>query len=66
MDTLAISILRTTEETAVQLQVHPVTLRKARCNNTLDLPFIRIGGAVRYAQGDIDAFLARHREGGAV
>lgn len=57
--------LRTTEDTAAQLKVHPVFLRKARCNNSLDLPFIRIGGAIRYSQADIDAFLERHKEGGA-
>lgn len=59
------NLLCTTEETAAQLQIHPVTLRKARCNNSLDLPFIRIGGTIRYTQADIDAFIGRHREVGA-
>ena len=61
-----INPLRTTEETAAQLRIHPVTLRKARCDNSLDLPHIRINGAIRYSQTDIDAFVARHREGSAM
>ena len=58
------SVLLTPDETATELRLHPVTLKVARRNKSLDLPFVRIGGVVRYRREDIDAFIERHLEGG--
>jgi len=59
------SALLTPDETATELRLHPVTLKVARRKKSLDLPFVRIGGVVRYRREDIDAFIQRHLEGGA-
>lgn len=59
-----VSALLTTQEAAARLGLHPTTLRIARSRKSLDLPFIRIGGAIRYRMEDVEAFIARNREGG--
>jgi excisionase family DNA binding protein len=59
-----ISPLLDTKQAAQTLNVHDQTLRNKRSKGTLDLPFIRIGGTIRYRREDIEAFIARHREEG--
>ena len=56
----------TTEELAARWQVHAGTIRTGRSNNTLPLPFIRIGGSIRYRIEDVIEYEKMHREGGAV
>ncbi len=58
------SPLLDTPQAARTLKVAEATLRSARSRKSLDLPFIRVGGAIRYRLEDIEAFIARHREGG--
>jgi hypothetical protein len=35
----------------------PHTLRRWRCVGTVNLPYIKIGGAVRYRESDLYAFI---------
>ena len=58
------NLLLTTKEVAALLGLHPTTLRIARSKHSLNLPFVRIGGAIRYLLADVEAYLARNREGG--
>lgn len=58
------STLLTTDQLAAQLGFHPVTLRTARIKKTLGIPYIRIGGSIRYRLEDVVAFLESHKEGG--
>jgi hypothetical protein len=57
--------LLTTDQLATQFGIHPVTLRTARKNKSLGIPYIRIGGSIRYRPEDVVAFLDSHKEGGA-
>ncbi len=50
--------LLSSAEVAKLLNIHPVTLRKSRSKGTLPLPFIRIGGTVRYGEEDIHNFIS--------
>lgn len=56
--------LLTTHQTAEVLGVSEIFLRASRCKKSLDLPFIRVGGSIRYRREDVEAFIERHREGG--
>lgn len=53
--------LLTPPEAAKLLQKSVATLASWRCRGRVDLPFHKIGGAVRYSRVDLDAFLHRHR-----
>lgn len=44
-------------DVAQLLNIHPVTLRKARSNGKISLPFIRIGGSIRYREEDVLSFI---------
>ena len=62
-----LDLLVTSRETAQKLRVHDEFLRASRSKNSkivLDLPYVRIGGAIRYRLSDIQAFLERHTEAG--
>ena len=55
--------LLTREETAARLDLNPVTLDKWRSRNgggrkTVPLPYVKIGGKVRYTAAAVDAFIA--------
>ncbi|MEX2671908.1 MAG: helix-turn-helix domain-containing protein [Phycisphaeraceae bacterium] len=54
--------LLTTEQVASRLNVNPGTLRVWRCTKRYDLPFLRIGGAVRYEREAVEAFIVRQRQ----
>lgn len=54
--------LLTTDEAAQVLRVHPVTLAAWRSTGKHELPFVRLGKAVRYRREDIDAWLRGRRE----
>ena len=49
--------LLTTEEAAAVLGKAPGTLVVWRCTKRYDLPFLKIGGSVRYREEDLLAFL---------
>lgn len=51
----------TTEEAAALLGVLPETLASWRCLGRYNLPYIKVGRAVRYDRRDIDAWLASRR-----
>lgn len=50
-----------TPEAAEYLGLAPVTLEKDRLTGELGIPYIKIGRAVRYDTGDLDAFLVSRR-----
>ena len=56
MQTQHLSLL-TTEELAANLRVHPETLNAGRRSGAIKIPFIKIGGSVRYRVEDIHRFL---------
>ena len=53
--------LLTEREAAEYLAVSPMTLRKWRCTRMVEVPYIKLGKAVRYQRKDLDAFLQDHR-----
>lgn len=56
--------LLTPEEVAEKLKISANTLRKWRTLGSLGpLPFVKIGGRVRYIDEDVDAFIVRQRRG---
>jgi excisionase family DNA binding protein len=55
----------TTEQAAEHLGVSKATLETWRCTGRYDLPFVRVGRAIRYNRADLDAFLARNTVGAA-
>lgn len=57
------SALLTTKEVAAFLRLHPTTLRIARSKKTLALPYVHVGGAIRYRRVDVDAFIAANMGG---
>lgn len=52
------SQLLSPEQAAEYLGIRKQTLAAWRCSGRHDLPFLRVGKAIRYRQGDIDAWLA--------
>ena len=40
------------------LNIHPVTLRKARSKGNIVLPYVRIGGSIRYREVDVLSFIS--------
>lgn len=47
----------TTEQAADYLGIKPITLRTWRCNKRYTIPFIKVGGRIRYRKEDLDAWL---------
>lgn len=54
----------TTEQAADYLGIKPITLRTWRCNKRYTIPFIKVGGRIRYRKEDLDAWLASRTVGG--
>lgn len=54
----------TTRQAAEALGVKEQTLHLWRSNNQNDLPYYRVGRAVRYLASDVEAYIARQRVGG--
>lgn len=57
-----VSNLLTTNQTAEVLGLHPGHLRASRSRGTIDIPYIKIGKAVRYRPEDVEAFIAANRQ----
>ena len=49
--------LFTREEAATYLGIKPQTLALWACTKRYDLPFVKVGRAVRYRLADLDAFI---------
>jgi hypothetical protein len=48
-----------TARAAAYLDKRPQTLVKWRCTKEVKLPYIEVGGSIRYRKIDLDAFLER-------
>jgi excisionase family DNA binding protein len=53
--------LLTTTQVASMLGIHPGHLRATRSRGTLNIPFVRIGGAIRYRPADVQSFIEANR-----
>jgi hypothetical protein len=54
--------LLTPQEVAIELRVSVGTLAVWRCTKRYPLPYLKIGGAVRYNAADVAAFLRQREE----
>ncbi len=52
--------LLTPEQAAAFLQLHPNTLANWRHSRRVEIPYVKIGGAVRYRETDLLEFLQRN------
>lgn len=52
-----IPLLLTTDELAVYLKLHPETLNTGRRSGAINIPFLKIGGSIRYREEDVRNFL---------
>jgi excisionase family DNA binding protein len=50
----------TTEQVAEKLGLHPQTIRQWRHRGTVGPKSFKMGGAVRYKESDVDAWLEKH------
>ena len=56
--------LMTEAQVSRVLQVDALTIANWRCTNRVaGLPYVKIGGAVRYRRQDVDAFIAANLRG---
>lgn len=51
--------LLTREQVAAMLGIKSQTLAKWACTHRHNLPFVKIGSAVRYRRNDVEAFIAQ-------
>ncbi len=56
--------LLTELQVAQILNLKPGTLSVWRCTRRVDLPFVKLGRAVRYRRADVEAFIASGVQGG--
>jgi excisionase family DNA binding protein len=59
--TLQSDPIRTPREAAEQLGVKVQTLAKWRTTKRYELPYHKVGGAIRYRQSDLDRFVNKQR-----
>ena len=52
-----IPLLLTSDELAVYLKLHPETLNTGRRSGAINIPFLKIGGSIRYREEDVRHFL---------
>jgi len=52
-----IPLLLTTDELAVYLKLHPETLNAGRRSGAIKIPFVKIGGSIRYREADVHIYL---------
>ena len=55
----------TTEEAAAYLAVKPATLQVWRSTNRRKLPYVKVGGNVRYRRQDLDQFITDNLQNAA-
>ena len=55
----AVESLLKPEQAAQRLAIAESTLNAWRCTGRQDLPFVKIGSAVRYRPADVDEFVAK-------
>ena len=60
-DVKSLDRLLTTHEIAETWGIKDQTLRVWRCTGRNRLPFVKVGGAVRYRLSDVEEFLDRNR-----
>ena len=48
------------------LNTPPTSLVTWRCTKRVNIPFVRIGGNIRYKRSDLDAFIAANTHGSVV
>lgn len=56
----------TTEGAGKYIKTPPRTLVTWRCTGRVKLPYVKIGGNVRYRKSDLDAFIAANIHGAEV
>jgi excisionase family DNA binding protein len=56
------SDLLTTEEAAGYLNTSKATLETWRCTKAVNLPFVRLGRAVRYRRSELDRWLQQNTQ----
>ncbi len=59
MTVTALPKLLTPEDVAALLSVTPHTFAVWRCSTRYNLPYVKVGSAVRYRPADIEAFISR-------
>lgn len=60
VERIAPSGLMTTDQAADYLALKPSTLQVWRSTNRKKLPFVKVGGNVRYRRQDLDAFIEQN------
>lgn len=63
MNTCSVSRWLTTPQAAAYLGCSKSTLEKDRVYRLLNIPFTRLGRAIRYDQQDLDRYLEARKEG---
>ena len=58
MSAKILTSLLTPEEVGEALHVTPHTLAVWRCTKRRNLPYVKVGGLVRYRAADVEAFIA--------
>lgn len=64
-DSETLEPLMTDEEVSAVLNVPPPTLAAWRSTGRVALPYVRVGGAIRYSRADVANFIQANRHGGA-
>ena len=62
---MSMSELLDTIKAGAYLDTPPQTLVTWRCTGRVKIPFVRVGGNIRYKRSDLDAFIAANTHGAA-
>lgn len=52
-----------TKQAAKYLNIPENTLKTWRCTKRVNVPYVRVGGNIRYAQSALDSFIAANTHG---
>ena len=63
---MSMSELLDTIKAGEYIATPPKTLVTWRCRGRVKIPFVRIGGNIRYKRSDLDAFIAANTHGSIV
>ena len=61
---MSMSELLDTIEAAEYMNTPPKSMVTWRCTGRVKIPYVKIGGNVRYKRSDLDAFIAANTHGG--